>query len=223
MADCVYRDFSREQPYTVGSIKVYLISCNRVQVIVEGLHENYPLDYPAGQAELMMTLDPEIPVYDAILAVLDQLTNDHDHVLRDTPYLDFVLCDADFAREHPSICRDDQQPDVAPSNHTHWMPFTRENTTYLISDEDDDPTEEDDSSGIILCGQVVWDADRRPQCRYDFPVISRDMDPVYYQLTRGQRTCDASLGHMYEDALPMDAGEFLACKSKPPCTNPRNV
>lgn len=201
MAYSIYRDFNSE--YFIGSIEVELMTNHRVQLTVEGLQENYPMDYPCGQSDVRVTII-DLPVYDAIVTILDQITEDYQYRIRGQPYHDFVLCDDAFRRDHPELLSElNISTILKPYVGGAWVPFTRETLPYLKIWRDDE-VHQTESDEILLLGQVASSS-----FTYDFPMISRDMSKEYYELTRGQRLCDVSYGQMYHDALPIDVSKYI--------------
>jgi hypothetical protein len=186
----IYRDFNREYiedsedihvPINgfIGGIDVKIVPGldRRIRLMVTGLQENgnayFPLDYPCGQADVMVTIvEPTIDLYDAIMTVLDKITADHQYRLcgnpcdasttfqasptkstvlrtsdlasnRGNPYKDFILCSGDLVQEHPELCYENNDQEERCYMGGHWMPFTRESLVYVDCEQEQ---EEDDAT-----------------------------------------------------------------------------
>jgi len=190
MAQSVYREFhyAHTPDHHVGSIQVNCLSGNAFYVTVDGLHENYPLEYAAGHAYLDITTetDPPMDRYDAIMAILDTITEDHRYVLRDVIYQDYMLCTDDF--QHPQLSQSE-----VPYMGGAWVPFTRDTVTHLQINPSwlcgVQPTR-------VLHGHLTW-ANDRIVLNYDAPIIGSSMCSRYYALTRGKRVDEVRYKDMY--------------------------
>ena len=223
----IYRDFNRERVHGhpesrpaegfVGGIHIYRIMRPEqepnhpweLEITVEGLQErgyyDCPLDYPCGQADVRVTVDPACDLYDAILAVLDRLTADHQYKLRGRPYRDFVLCSDALVKSHPELCRKSVYPDAYCYMGGYWMDFTRETFAYVDrvdpdQDQDQEPEPYSPSRGrpsedIVIRGEVR--PGPTPIFTYDAPIVSRDAHPRYYALTRGKIVWDVAYRDLY--------------------------
>jgi len=217
MTTYIYRDFNRERledgsgtrlsNMYFGSIIVDVLTGHRLQAVVEGLQENgnhvTPIDYPCGQGILQITVHPDVDIYDAIMAVLDKLTADHDDALcdyrgddgeilvRGAIHQDFLVCSDALVRAHPELCRDDEacQPHIGGP----YMPFTRETLKYADV-YDDSKDADEDRRFLVLEGAV----DASGHFSYDYPVISSTMPREYYELTRGKPVWAVT----YQDLYP---------------------
>jgi len=221
----IYRDFNRERVHGhpesrpadgfVGGIHIYRIMRPEqepnhpweLEITVEGLQErgyyDCPLDYPCGQADVRVTVDPACDLYDAILAVLDRLTADHQYKLKGRPYQDFVLCSDALVKSHPELCRDGADPDDHCYMGGHWMDFTRETLAYVdtfVHHRTDSETERDihPNEYIVIRGEVR--PGPTPVFIYDAPIVSTDVHPRYYALTRGKTVHDVAYSDVYPTA-----------------------
>lgn len=231
----IYRDFNREYMegsedihvpvnHFIGGIQVELgMDDHRIRLMVTGLQESgnayFPLDYPCGQADLMVTIEPTIDLYDAIMTTMDKITADHQYYLRGNPYKDFVLCSNVLVQEHPELCYESNDQERCYMG-GHWMPFTRESMAYVDREQEQEEMvieegiysylpeigeirEDNDPpvtwKSITIHGEVKLDHDGHPVFTYDYPIISRDMGRKYYELTRGKRVCDITYTDMYPD------------------------
>jgi len=223
MAHAVYRDFNREYSdgtdgtfhvgvtYFIGSIEIEMNSERQLEVMVMGLQDNGMYLDKGGQAFLTVTVEPNMELYDAILAVLDQLTADHQYVLRGRPYLDVMLCSNEFAETHPGVC----YPTDQPSSYTGGcaLPFTRENMIYLETTEPNPDMESLDDT-IRLLGEVrLPKDDEHPVFIYDTPIVSRDVDHRYYALTRNKTIWEVTDHDIYPDIRAIPDEPRCVCRT----------
>lgn len=215
MENYIYRDFSRQYlkkedgSYTfldvgfIGNIELDLMTKHRIQLQVEGLHENYPIEYPCGQAYVRIEVDPSVDTYAAIMTILDKITEDYQYTLRGKPYKDFVSCSETLAQAHPDLCKPTDERD-GPYCGGYWMEFTRETLQYVDVFDDSQVVDVSDDE-ILLRGKVSVDSVKKtPEFVYDYPIVSTGMGQEYYTLTRGQCVWDVSYGQMYDDAVFVD-------------------
>jgi len=223
----IYRDFNRERVHGlpesrpadgfVGGIHIYRIMRPEqephhvweLEITVEGLQErgyyDCPLDYPCGQADVRVTVDPACDLYDAILAVLDRITADHQYKLKDRPYRDFVLCSDALVKSHPELCRDGADPDDHCYMGGHWMDFMRETLVYVDINSERVPDVDinsEPSQFIVIRGEVRPGPTPGPTpvFTYDAPIVSTDVHPRYYALTRGKTVHDVAYSDVYPTA-----------------------
>jgi len=195
----VYRDFNIKEnhmddpdphkDYFKASIECYLLRGNKLLLQVVGLQENgspydYIIDYPSGQADVLVEYPEGADLYNTILTVLDKITADHQYFLGDTIYKDFIECNIKCLKENPDLCYFD-----SGINHFQWprMDFTEATTQYLEYDADFVESE----NTITIHGEVSVDG----TFTYDYPIISRGMDREYYRLTRGKIVWDVKYDH----------------------------
>jgi len=181
----------------------------RVQVTVEGLHQNgnhvFPVDYPAGQAFIRVALDARCDLYRAIVAILDRLTADHKDILKGQPYRDFVLCSDALVQSHPELCHNGTEHDA--SGHPigsymggPWTEFTPEILGHLTEcDDADHPGPQEGAH--LLYGEVRADAEGQLSFVYDYPVVSYHSDKRYYELTRGKPVWDVTYQDLYPNPI----------------------
>jgi len=232
MTTWIYRDFNREhvhgrpesKPFDgfIGGIQVDVLTGHRLELMIEGLHSHDDIEYPCGQADMRVTVDPACDLYDAILVVLDRITADHQYKLKGRPYRDFVLCSDALVNSHPELCRDGADPEDHCYMGGHWMDFTRETLAYVDrvdpdaeppeSDQDQDQDQDQDeepysyslsrvhpSEDIVIRGEVRPGPTPGPTpvFTYDAPIVSRDAHPRYYALTRGKTVWDVAYNDLY--------------------------
>lgn len=160
----VYRDFrttekedgTRGGYYWIGSIELFLLKNNIIQLQVEGLQDNEGIDDAACQADVLVKYPDNIPLYDVILTILNKITDDHSYryishldiekagitfplsaessqkmreIRNYITWKDFIFCSNKVFNENPHLNRNN------PSNATYsgsaWIEFNRENVKYL--------------------------------------------------------------------------------------------
>jgi hypothetical protein len=228
MTTWIYRDFNREHVHGrpeskpsdgfIGGIQVDVLTGHRLELMIEGLHSHDDIEYPCGQADMHVTVDPACDLYDAILAVLDRLTADHQYKLKGRPYQDFVLCSDALVKSHTELCRKSVYPDAYCYMGGYWMDFTRETLAYVdrVDPDQDDEPEPYSSSRFHPSEDIVIRGEVRPGptpiFTYDAPIVSRDAHPRYYALTRGKIVWDVAYNDVFPKTDIMDSN-FQGCKS----------
>jgi len=236
MTSSIYRDFSRYYPegsdehvYSlekvgdVGGIHIVLVEGNKLFITIMGLHDNgcgyFDVDF-GGQAMLRVTIDPSIDLYDAIITVLDKITEDHRYSVKN-PYKDFVLCSEYILEKAPHLCHANGDGDGTNMG-GKWAYFTRETLAYVGMDErwkrywdkeeqekeqKQDESETNKNKRIYIDGEVKLGGDGQTMFTYDYPIISNDAGQKYYELTRGKCVTKVE----YSDLYPgnKDYEEFL--------------
>jgi hypothetical protein len=192
----VMRDFSAT--HNIGNIEVYPTTGHGLYVLVQSLQDNEPIDWLCDLAVLYVTVDPTCDLYDAILAVMDQITADHQHNIRGAPYRQYVDCDREFTEKHPELCCH-PDPQEGPWYGDHWMPFTRDAMPHLKVMPWNLEKDRANPEHIILQGQVTAGT-AAPVFTYDFPVISAyNNSRRYYELTRGKCAWEVAYKDVYPD------------------------
>jgi len=172
----VCREFRSADGGEIGDIWISWLPDHRLDVLVQGLHENgwadEPLDYPCCQGDLVVKYDPSLSIYSVIYSVLDTLTQDH--APRTSPERGATFQDW--------VVTEDRS-----------LPFTSETVNHLTMDTG--PPCKYSGDVITLHGNI----DAEGKFTYDAPIVSRGSSRRYYELTRGKKVWDVTYQELYPD------------------------
>lgn len=174
----VYRDFNPGDGTFVGSIELYILPNNQIELQIMGLHDNEYADMGI-QSTVIIDYPIMIPLFDVMNIILNKITEDHLYKLRNVKYKDFILCSKELEITHPELVNHDTRANYDGSV---WMEFNEDNIEYLGGYIQSNVG----SNCIIIYGKVTEDK----QFIYDFPIVSRNAVNEYYKLTRGKRVWD---------------------------------
>jgi len=166
---------------------------HRLYVTVEGLHENGDSKYiplcldECGQASLLVQVDPSISVYQSVQIVLEKLTADYAY-RHLQEYSDYLCVSYEFAEKHPTQCL--KSPHRGP-----YMNLTEDHVARYLDAWDT----EDDGTDVV--GTLHGSINSMGTFIYDYPLVSRNVDPEYYQRTRGKCVYELPELLAYEAAL----------------------
>jgi len=136
---------------------------------------DYLIDCQAGQADVVVKYHENLDLFTVMSAILDKLTLDHQYYLYNSKKsTDVIYCYPEFVKENPDL-------PYHPRDETGGsalLDFTVENMKYVGVNNSDYKA---DAENITIYGEVTEDG----LFAYDYPVISREMDKKYYEMTRG--------------------------------------
>jgi hypothetical protein len=181
----VIRDFSE-----LGEIQITILPDNKLHVMIRELHVNFNgykhgkqgPDGPGCQADLVVKYQDNFDLFTVITTVLDKLTDDHRYYLAeylsyDCKISDCIHCFSEFVKDNPDLSYIEYG--VQQSSNAGWasLEFSQENMKYVGVHSGYKEFED----CITLYGEVNTNG----IFSYDYPIISRDMDQKYYDITRG--------------------------------------
>ena len=178
------RDFDLPGNRCNGNLEASLLPNNMIHVQVSFLHENRDYenylfcDGPAGQGDVVVKYPENADLYQTIMTIFNKLTEDHQFYLRDdkNKYKDHIFCFKEFVQANLQL------PYIERNDEYGWglLELIPENMKYLgIKDDAFTPSSE---KSITIYGEVFDDG----TFIYDNPVISRQSNKKYYEMTRGK-------------------------------------
>ena len=178
----ISRDFCLPGSQCNGELQATLLPDNTIHVQVSFLHEHYSpeneCDGPAGQGDVVVKYPENADLYQTIMTIFNKLTEDHQFYLRDDrdKYIDSIFCFKEFVQANLQL------PYIERNDEYGWglLELVPENMKYLSTEDDVFEPYTDES--ITIYGEVFADG----TFTYDNPVISRQMDKKYYEITRGK-------------------------------------
>lgn len=170
-----------------GHISITITKNNFIEVVIERLH-----DWGEGtQAFMCIKYAPDFNLYDCVLTILNQITNDLELQYgegisekgEEPYYKDFIiLSDKEM---HAEIWNCDTNKNSIGGI---WLPFTRENMKYVSIE---DPLHEDfhtsitdgvEDAALVIRGEVAADGN----FTYDYPILGSSDTIEMYRESRGK-------------------------------------
>lgn len=178
------RDFDLPDSRCNGNFQATLLPGNTIHVQVSCLHENRDYenyrdcDGPAGQGDVVVKYPENADLYTTIMTIFNKLTEDHQFYLRNDKdkYIDSIFCFKEFVQANLQL------PYTERNDEYGWglLELIPENMKYV--DAKDDAFKPSSEKNIIIYGEVLDDG----TFIYDNPVISRQSNKEYYEMTRGK-------------------------------------
>jgi len=129
----IYRDFritvneddTRGDQYWFGSIELFLLKNNIIQLQVEGLQDNEYIDGAACQADVLIKYPDNIPLYDVILTILNKITDDHSYRYISQEYIENAEITFPLSAESAQKMREmrNSPTTIATMNFITWKDF----------------------------------------------------------------------------------------------------
>ena len=179
----IVRNFDLPDSRCNGNLEASLLLDNTIHIQVSFLHENRDYenyndcDGPAGQGDVVVKYPKNADLYTTIMTIFDKLTEDHHFYLVNdkNKYIDRIFCFDYFVKanlELPYIERNDEYG-------CGFLEFIPENIKYL-------ETTNESYTQIPECITIYGEVFNDGSFIYDNPVISRQSNKKYYEITRGK-------------------------------------